>query len=264
VDLAAAGRRAAALLVAVLLTGTLTSCAALSAASSPPGLRPGVDIPSRPPIEAASAPLGRPAIAPGGTGGYSFLATHPDGTPVAFDPCRPIHVVVRPNGEPPGGRSLLLSVLGDLSAVTGLQFLDDGLTMEGPDPARRAFQPERYGDRWAPVLVTWSDPAETSMLDARILGRAGPDPFGSGEDERYVSGMAVFNGPELTAQLSSGDDAKARAVLLHELGHLVGLGHVTDPFQVMYDTNSYPLDRYHAGDLRGLAQLGLGRCFGDH
>jgi hypothetical protein len=264
VDLAAAGRRAAALLAAVALTGTLTSCAALSAASAPPGERPGVDMPSRPPIEAAAAPLGRPAVAPGGTGGYSFLATHPDGTPVAFDPCRPIHVVVRPDGEPPGGRSLLLSVLGELSAATGLQFLDDGVTTEGPEPERRAFQPQRYGDRWAPVLVTWSDPTETSMLGDRILGRAGPDPFGSGADQRYVSGMAVFNGPALTRQLQTGDDAKARAVLLHELGHLVGLGHVTDPFQVMYDTNSYPLARYHAGDLRGLAQLGLGRCFADH
>ena len=30
----------------------------------------------------------------------------------------------------------------------------------------------------------------------------------------------------------------------------------------MYDTNSYPLARYHAGDLRGLEQLGLGHCFG--
>jgi hypothetical protein len=264
VDVAAAARRAAALLAAAAFAGALTSCAALSAATAPPGERPGVDIPSRSPLEAAPAPLGRPAIAPGGTGGYTFLASHPDGTPVAFDPCRPVHVVVRPDGEPPGGRSLLLSVLGELSAATGLQFLDDGATTEAPDPARRAFQPERYGDRWAPVLVTWSDPAETTMLGPRILGRAGPDPFGTGRDERYVSGMAVFNGPALTAQLRSGDDAKARAVLLHELGHLVGLGHVTDPFQVMYDTNSYPLARYHAGDLRGLEQLGLGRCFGDH
>lgn len=50
-------------------------------------------------------------------------------------------------------------------------------------------------------------------------------------------------------------------MLLHELGHLVGLGHVSDPYQVMYDTNVWPLPRYRAGDLRGLEQLGLGRCF---
>lgn len=257
------GRQAAASLLALLTLASLTSCAQLRAATAPPGQRPGVDVPSRPPLEAAKEPLGRPAVPPPGTGGYSFLATHPDGSPVAFDPCRPIHVVVRPAGEPPGGRSLLISVLGELSADTGLQFVDDGSTDEAPSQTRPAYQPDRYGDRWAPVLVAWSSPAESPMLTPEILGRAGPDPYGTGARERYVSGLAVFNAPALTAQLRSGEDAKARAVLLHELGHLVGLGHVSDPFQVMFDTNSYPLARYHAGDRRGLELLGLGPCFDD-
>jgi hypothetical protein len=32
----------------------------------------------------------------------------------------------------------------------------------------------------------------------------------------------------------------------------------------MYDTNAYPLSSYRAGDRRGLAELGLGRCFSDY
>ena len=260
-------RRGRAAVVVAVLVGSvavgLAGCGALRTAVAPPGQRPGVDVPSRSPLEAAAKPLGRPALAPAGTGGYAFLLTHPDGSPVAFDPCRPIHVVVRPDEEPPGGRALLLSVLGELSAATGLRFVDDGATDEAPSEQRAAYQPDRYGDRWAPVLVDWSSPAETPMLTDGILGRAGPDPYGGGSDTRYVSGMAVFNAPALRAKLTTGEDGKARAVLLHELGHLVGLGHVSDPFQVMYDTNSYPLARYQAGDLRGLELLGLGPCFDD-
>ena len=33
------------------------------------------------------------------------------------------------------------------------------------------------------------------MLTEQVLGRAGPDTFGTGAEQRYVSGMAVFNGP---------------------------------------------------------------------
>jgi hypothetical protein len=258
------GRAARALLPVValgLLAGGLSGCATLRAAAAAPGSRPGVDVPSHPADDLAPQPLGRPDLAPSGDGGYAFLALHPDGSPVAWDPCRPVHVVVRPDGEPPGGRSLLLSVLGELSAASGLRFVDDGSTTEPPAEDRAPYQPERYGDRWAPVLVTWSTPAETAMLSDEVLGRAGPDSYGTGADRRFVSGTAVFNAPLLAQQLTTGDAAKARAVLLHELGHLVGLGHVTDPYQVMFDTNSYPLARYHAGDLRGLERLGQGRCF---
>ena len=46
----------------------------------------------------AGEPLGRPAMAPVGQGGYVFLDERPDGRPVTFDPCRPIHYAVRPDG----------------------------------------------------------------------------------------------------------------------------------------------------------------------
>ena len=251
----------------VLVLAATSGCAGLGlgAITTRPGLRPGVDVPSGP-GEVAAAPLGVPPLPPAGLGGYAFSMSDADGSPVAFDPCRAVHYVVRPDGQPPGGRELLAWAFSQLSAATGLRFVDDGETAEAPSETRAPYQRDVYGDRWAPVLVVWSSDAETSMLADGVLGRAGPDSFGTGEDAsvRLVSGLAVFNGGALGLQLASGDDSKARAVLLHELGHLVGLAHVPDPYQVMFDTNAYPLAAYRAGDLRGLEQLGRGPCFRDY
>ena len=249
----------------LLVVGATSSCTAVGLDNlAGPGLRPGVDVPSGP-GEVAAAPLGAPPLAPAGTGGYAFSMTSENGSPVAFDPCRAIRYVVRPDGQPENGLELLRWAFGQVSAATGLQFVEEGATTEAPSETRPAFKPDRYGDRWAPVLVAWSSAAETSLLADGVLGRAGPDTFGTSEraTTRFVSGLAVFNGAALDQQLRTGDDSKAQSVLLHELGHLVGLAHVPDPYQVMFDTNAYPLASYRAGDLRGLEQLGRGPCFRD-
>lgn len=52
----------------------------------------------------------------------------------------------------------------------------------------------------------------------------------------------------------------ARAVILHELGHLVGLDHVTAPKQVMYPETQLVSTSLGAGDLTGLSLLGSGAC----
>lgn len=51
-----------------------------------------------------------------------------------------------------------------------------------------------------------------------------------------------------------------RAIVLHELGHLVGLGHVTDATQLMYPEGQPGVTDFGAGDLAGLAALGRGTC----
>ena len=49
-------------------------------------------------------------------------------------------------------------------------------------------------------------------------------------------------------------------MILHELGHLVGLGHVKDKRQNMYPVISARNVHYASGDLAGLRLLGEGPC----
>ena len=72
----------------------------------------------------------------------------------------------------------------------------------------------------------------------------------------------VLDGPELAELAIHGphgaDDVPS--ILLHELAHLVGLGHVEDPNQLMFPDAGNAVE-LGPGDLGGLAELGRGRCF---
>ena len=57
--------------------------------------------------------------------------------------------------------------------------------------------------------------------------------------------------------------ALVRSIVLHELGHLAGLGHVEDAGQLLYPKAQEEITDYAAGDLTGLARLGSGPCVPD-
>src|SRR3954454_18560035 len=83
--------------------------------------------------ESADAPLGTPLSSLPVDGEYAFVSLQADGvTPVAYDPCRPIHFVIRPDNAPFGGEQLIQDAVSSLSQATGLVFVYDGPTDENP------------------------------------------------------------------------------------------------------------------------------------
>jgi len=239
---------------ATLIAPDFLAGASLGAQSQFPHPTPGID--------AADEPLGVPMSAPVDSGSYAFLAVQPDEAgPVTYDPCRSIHYVIRPDNAPAGGEQLLHEAFGRVSAVTGLQFVHDGATDEGSSREREPFQPERYGDRWAPVLVTWQTEQENPDFITDVAGQAGSQWMSlPGEPQVYVTGSVELDAAEFARMLTAtGGAAVARAVVLHELGHLVGLEHIADAGQLMFPTTSTVLD-YSDGDLAGLVRLGRGDC----
>ncbi|HEU0104057.1 MAG TPA: matrixin family metalloprotease [Mycobacteriales bacterium] len=212
-------------------------------------------------VQRVHRPLPAPAVPDAGTS-YAFLAGG-SSAPVAWNACRPMHVVVRPDGAPPGSREQIVAALAELSAATGLQVVDDGDTDEAPAGERAGYQPARYGKQWAPVLIAWSDPAQSPELAGHVAGFAGPIGYQpAGRRERWVSGTLVLDGPQLADRGSpSAARGSLRTVVLHELGHIAGLAHVDDPTQLMNPTSDpRGPTAYADGDLHGLAVLGSQPC----
>jgi hypothetical protein len=201
-------------------------------------------------------PLGFPPTPPAGDGGYSFTRAQPSSTdPVTYSPCEAIHFVVDDELAPADARGLVHAAVTEISAHTGLVFVFDGITDEQPT---RRLEPRDEG----PALISWSSPEAVPGLAGDVAGLGGSTSRlqGTSGRERYVSGQVVLDAPQFEEILHRpGGRRIARAIILHELGHLVGLGHVEDPTQLMSEHNEGVLE-FADGDRRGLALLGSGDC----
>ncbi len=117
----------------------------------------------------------------------------------------------------------------------------------------------------APVLIAWTNPNEYPTLAGDIAGYGGSAStfvVGSGNPDRvFVSGAIALDAPQISDIFKDPKGtAEVVAIVEHELGHVVGLKHVTDKTQIMYPEGQPGVDAYGTGDLRGLALLGRGSC----
>lgn len=205
---------------------------------------------------AAVVPL-HPVSAPAAAqDGWSPSFVDSLGRPARWDPCTPIHYVVQEDWAPSDAGADLAAALRKLSAASGLRFADDGDTTEIPTMGRRSYQPARYGRRWAPILIGWVPPARTDLrLGHGVQGVTVAVAVPGHQAGSLVTAQVALDA-EHDLPGGFGPGATQGEVLLHELGHAVGLGHVLDPTQVMYPQTTNSESQYGAGDRAGLAALG--------
>jgi hypothetical protein len=207
-----------------------------------------------------ASPLGRPPELVAGGGSFAYLFTQDgSGEPVAYDPCEPIEFVVNDAMAPDGASAVLDSAIAEISAATGLVFQPVGTTSELPPE-----DPSVLAARRGPVLIAWTTPWAVSGLEGRIAGLGGSTPIRDTYTGRlrYVTGTVSLDAPQMFVLMKTQQNgpALARAIIMHELGHLVGLDHVDDTGELMYSDNVGKLG-LGSGDRQGLAALGSGRCF---
>ena len=205
---------------------------------------------------------------------YTFLNVAADKcTPARFNPCEPVHYIQNGAAAPAFVVENTREAFRRLGQATGITFTDDGLTDE--NVRRGPYVPERYPGRWAPILIVWEHfPAEQTSGAQQILGNTVPNRV----DDITVSArlrfnVDAYNNEDTKAPIEDGFGPPAGSgtgpigrnnitwgrIILHELAHVVGLGHNREEASLMYPDAAQQTTRptgFSRSDLSGLRYLG--------
>jgi hypothetical protein len=205
---------------------------------------------------------------------YTFLKVAADGcAPLRFNPCEAVHYVQNGAAAPPFVVENVREAFRRLSQATGITFVDDGLTDETDRTG--AYLPGRYGARWAPILIAWLHfpDAQTNGAE-QILGNTLPlSVDGVTVSARLRFNVDAYNDEATKTPIGDGFGPPAGSgagpigrnnitwgrIVLHELAHVAGLGHTSDPGSLMYPDAAQQTLRptgFSRTDLAGLRYLG--------
>jgi Matrixin len=264
-DEAASPRLFVAFVVVTLLAILLGGLAVASLLRGPSDTRDGAagtPSPTQPTATGAPSPSITPSPRPKVDGAFRFLERVGD-APVRWNPCDEISYAVNTAGASSSIRSDLREALARVTRATGIDFRSVGTTRE---PFFRAYQRMRFHGviGRAELIIIWVDHDGYQAILQRLQDPRPSIAFAktmagvTADQDQYFGGIIVMDA-EATARLGFTDRYTHGSVLLHELGHIMGLDHVKDPDQLMYSGRfpSFGLHDFGPGDLEGLRRLGM-------
>jgi hypothetical protein len=192
---------------------------------------------------------------------FTYLFLQKDGkTGVAWDPCREIHFVISNINKPEYGYQVIINSLNEIAEITGYKFIFDGYTNEKYSSNRNPYLPNLYGDVWAPILFSWSKNIERPELDRNVLGEGSGILFTrDGNYKIYVSGLVDIEIENVMRNIKGIE--KIEALMKHEITHVIGLGHSSGAWDLMYPEERLNVIDFSPGDKSGLINLANSKCF---
>jgi hypothetical protein len=166
----------------------------------------------------------------GGDESYAFVAKGPNGLPVGWDACEPIHYVVTPDGAPDDWEGLIDEAVSEIEDASGFDLEAAGTSDD------RSSDRNRQDGKPLPVLIDWAMPDEVAELDGDTVGIGGSSAVTRNGETRFVTGVVVLDEEGFDRMRRTGQDRAAMLIVAHELGHVLGLDHVDDVKQLMNPT----------------------------
>lgn len=179
-------------------------------------------------------------------------------TYMRWNPCQTIGYRVNAREATKGAVSDVKGAMKRLSQATGYHFAYRGTTSNIPQAGANSWYPKD-----TQIVVAWARPSQSSMFDgysgAAAMGGAissGGYQAGDGTTlSKIIRGAVVINATQKYAA-GFGSGYTRGDILLHELGHTMGMGHTSATSQIMYKTMTRSAARYNEGDLTALESRG--------
>ena len=212
-------------------------------------------------VVASQTSRGDPAPLLGGERSHAFIGRSATGRPYRWDPCSAIHYQIDPGRV--GDRIVddVEEAVRRTSEASGLRLRYDGVVHVSVDDLldEGSFVTDDAGDglHWSPVLIAFRSRSAMRELGVRHAFGVTFPVTTRFDAAQFVSGVVVINA---SSHLQEGFDRapSVGTVVQHELGHMVGLAHILDPFQLM-SPMPVVVD-WGRGDRAGLHELGAGPC----